>query len=432
MLCVAALVALAPAPGAAQTARPERPDRSLFAGDAPDAKQLLALTLSAGGGVDDSRLGGAEPLATSVTPWLDRQAGFAQLSGSLKYRGERRTFAFVASAGASRSRQEGLDDDVSIFNGSAAADIHVSRYTAIRVNQTLSHRPYFMPAFMSGVSRSEPFAAEPSGLESRVTRFRTTSAAGDVELTRSLGRADVLTATYGYRLNEAGDERFDLRTTVGGVKWTRQIGGGSSIRAGYQRQGGHYGSGEDRVPVVLHGLDTGVDYRRRLSFSRRTTVGLGTGILVAESYGSRNAHLTAAAQLAQEIGRTWNAVLFYERSAGLVESLRNAVPFDALRVSVSGLVNRRVTLRFAGSYLDGHSRERRDALNIYRTAGGATVALSANAALAADYSFDQYEFTQTARLPEGLSRALDRHAVRVRLTTWLPLFQRNRRPDAPR
>jgi hypothetical protein len=50
-----------------------------------------------------------------------------------------------------------------------------------------------------------------------------------------------------------------------------------------------------------------------------------------------------------------------------------------------------------------------------------------NLAVSLNYSFYHYEFDNSALLPPGMLRTMDRQSVRISLDVWAPLYERARR-----
>jgi opacity protein-like surface antigen len=69
----------------------------------------------------------------------------------------------------------------------------------------------------------------------------------------------------------------------------------------------------------------------------------------------------------------------------------------------------------------------------YYADAGVSRALNRHVSIAVDYSFNRYEFEETATLlPPGYHNDFNRNSVRATLNAWLPLFQRGRRGNAAR
>ena len=79
---LAAALLVASSPLSAQTARPERPYRGLFASGVGNAEQLLTLNVSLGGGYDDNIF--AEE-GVGQDPLTAKAGNFGSLSGDLSY-----------------------------------------------------------------------------------------------------------------------------------------------------------------------------------------------------------------------------------------------------------------------------------------------------------------------------------------------------------
>ncbi len=101
-----------------------------------------------------------------------------------------------------------------------------------------------------------------------------------------------------------------------------------SLRIGYGLTSANYDYLVNGRNYQHHNIDTGVDYSRDLSLTRRTKLAFSTGAAAIREGETTRYDVIGSASLNREIGRTWNAVAAYSRNAGFIETIGAA---DLLR-----------------------------------------------------------------------------------------------------
>jgi hypothetical protein len=181
-------------------------------------------------------------------------------------------------------------------------------------------------------------------------------------------------------------------------------------------------------------IDAGLSFNRSLSLTRRASFGFRTGATGVETGGVTRYLLTGSANLNYELGRSWTAGLSYVRNTQFIDTVEEPLIGDAVSFDIGGLISRRVQLntavaartgRFgiaaAGSkFRSGHAR-----INL-------SVALSRYLAINSDYTYMTYDSGTGAVLPGEIRPRAERHSLRVRLSSWIPLIVRTRSADASR
>jgi hypothetical protein len=418
-------------PASAQTPRPERPYRGLFGSGVDNAEQLLTFGATIGGGYDDSIP--VEALEADDSSQQRYEGGwFTQGGLTLRYLLERQRVAFGASvATLGRYYPADLKEVVGTHSASVGLAARVARRTQVHVNQSISRQPYFVISMFPVLFEPEigQVAIPTFEFSTRRERYFTyTTAAGIVQ---TLSRRATLRGNYNYSGTEFSSLRNRFVVTGADGEFTYGLNKNLDFRARYGFLEGRYGTNVRRSQL----FDVGLDFRRALSLSRRTTLSFATGS-AAINYGDRTHYrLTGSARLRREIGRTWDASIAYDRTLGFVETLQEPIFADAVHVGVNGLMNRRVSLRAAAGASRGNlgfTGTDRGFSSLFATASAQT-ALTRRLELGVHYSFYRHAFDSAAFLPLGLPVNLDRQTVRAYLTVWQPLFYRARRPpDASR
>ena len=220
------------------------------------------------------------------------------------------------------------------------------------------------------------------------------------------------------------------------MRFTRALSSGLGLRIGYGYSRADYGSVNQRR-VGRHLLDTGVDYNKTLSFSRRTTLSFSTGGSAVTDREQTYFTAIGMANLNHEIGRTWNFYTAYNRNVGFVETFAAPFVYDSVNVGLTGLFTREWSFHSgAGAVLGnigvGASAPQSNGFDTLYATTGVRKALSRNLSIGIDYSYYSYAFEQNPLLPPGFTNDLGRNSVRATLNAWAPLYQRGRRRDVTR
>lgn len=456
VVCVVALSMAVPRPAFAQAGRtpePEgsrRPYRGIFGGPVdPSAPQTLVFSASAYGAYDDNVLAGISE-GRIPNSWMQGRGTYWGTRAGLDYNllksGPRVSFATNSNAQV-HYRATGVSEATPYFSGAARLDIRLTRSTTLGVSQVLSYLPNYNPmvptigtgAFPSAITTDLGGIPDP---DLDVFALQTLRTGTGVTLAQRLGRDTVLSADYGFRtldidetaITEGQRSRFrDYRAHTGalGFLHTRRISPSAMLVLGYAVRVTDR-DGVTSEPRVLHNVNAGVNYSRALSFSRRTSLRFGTGsaIVVTENLNRPEARsrtrvrLLGNADLVHEMGRSWTAQLSYARGLMSRDGFEDLYFIDAVTATVQGLITRRLSL--AGNAVISVSTLDRPGLNRHnrRSASAqATFALTRFFGLYTRYIYYQYEYGADIPLDPRFARALERQAVRVGITTSVPLIR---------
>jgi hypothetical protein len=417
----------------AQLPRPERPYRGLFGSTGTvDAEQTLTLNASVGAGYDDNlvaeaRGGTARPsdLNTSL------RGGVGQAYTALSYGLNRQGASIGASIGTSGRYYPSLALPF-IRRDSAHRSAGVQLTESLSVNGMAAYQPQSLLSLF-------PVALEASAVESVTPDYdfaastrHYVSYGGGIGYRSRVSARTTLSADYRYVASERGSGAGDFyRQSVGG-QLTHQLGQGLGLRLGYRFSKAYYETPTRRPSDHL--IDAGVDYRRRLSFSRRTSLSFGSGLSAASHPVDESSRTQFRAvghvTLNHEIGRTWNAAAAYTRGLRMDESLPEPVFADAATISIVGLLSRRLQFR---SQLQAATGQLYNAattpgrFGTYYAGTALQYALSGFASLGANYSHYWHEFDDEVVLAPGYSPQVTRHSIRGYLNVQLPLWSRSRR-----
>jgi hypothetical protein len=428
--------ALAQAPGGG-TEHTARPTYGLFTREPenPRVHHRLDLSLATGEAYDSNVLDLLDPIIEGT---VSTASGFvSSLDPSLTYswRGSRAT---VAAEGGTRLRyytnQQGF---IALHNyGGIGVSLPFSSRTTLFAHQSVSYLPDYLfstvPAF-EAPSVTNLVDASTSPMLSKESAYRYNS---DARLDHALSPTSSFSfiGRYYYadlaRTNDGGDMRaFDI-----GGRYQRVLSHTMTLHIGYLNRTARYQNSDVAPSVLVHEIDTGIDYHRSLSFSRRTKLQFNAGSAVlnrpvqaSETSGRLQYQVVGQATLDHEIGRSWRARLLYSRSLGFVERLQEPVLADALRASLDGLVSPRIDLQAGGGVSFGQVTNpinNGNAFRTYQANSRVTVALNSKAAIYTEYAFFFYDLGVLLRTPTGFVQPAYRNSVAVGLTIWRPLVRR--------
>jgi hypothetical protein len=462
-IVVSALVASA-APSAAQTPsgpRSERPYRGLFAGDTGNARQLLTLSASFGGGYDDdvfaNQAGSSPPPGSSIAGAGGSSSyltGSAQLGYSLSKSG----VAFSASGGTGAGHYPGLSEPTTVHHSAgASASFQVARHASVSVSQSEAYQPfYFWQWLPLDVTPSEVTPVFDPGTMTIADAVQATALgvkqpiAGDavagqqaeyylssdtsVGYTQGLAQHLNLSMGYGYHRSDSksGTRNFESQSVGGSLGYS--LAKGVSLKAGYAYSTTEYPLANGTVDrFVGQSIDGGVDYNKALSFSRRTTLSFQTGMAGVSDGQTIHYGLIGNVQLTHELGRSWSTGVAYSRNVSYTETFRAPVLSDNLSASINGLLSRTVQFQAsAGASRGDVGYTSNNGYTSYYASTSTRYAFSRKAGLSVYYAYYRYSFGSGIVLPPGISSFTNRQSFGFSVDTWVPLIQRNRSANATR
>jgi len=418
---VAWLCAVAPLQAQVQ-GRDRRHASAVFGADDPrQAGQPQDGVLSAAGsvfGAFDDSLFAVPGLETALQPQSRSRGSYAGFLGGLAYnRPDEALQASFSSAGHYFPATDRLALGRQAADLSAAMVISPWRTANLRSSASARYARDGLPFEGAGFSAGG-FPLDLFYGDDAVHVPHSYSVRGNVGLEQEWGRrrsvslvASVQTAAVQGTARSRG---FELGGTL-----TNQVGRYGSLRAGYRRQEiGHGGAN-----YVVHNLDTGADYGRPLSNSRRAFVTFGGGSALIESRGHVSMHAIGDAGLRYELGRTWNGSARYHRGFIFVDEVADPLLTDGLIADLSGLLSRRLELFGSGSLMRGTTglADTETPYYIYLARTQIRYALSRIAGVYGEYLFFNYRFAESVGLGARLPSSLDRRTFRVGVTVMTQL-----------
>jgi hypothetical protein len=266
--------------------------------------------------------------------------------------------------------------------------------------------------------------------------------ASGASISQQVSRRSTVSATYSYDVANFTGLAGNYEQQAAALRYAHGITRSLGWHAGYSYTEARFGG--QPTGYRARGLDAGLDFNRSLSLTRRTQVGFSTGLSAIDSnvalpldrkgtqYG-----VTGAAWLNREIGRTWNAVVSYNRNVAFFESLRAPYFYDSLSVGFGGLMSRRVGLRSSAgaTYGDvGRTTESRESNRFVTGVADTTlsIAITRYSAVGLQYAYLFYSLDNPNAFWTTYAPDLSRHIVLVSVKAWMPIIERGRRGNATR
>ena len=432
IVCAVAVGSLAsPWSAAAQATGAGTPFPAVFGGSVAGANDggRLAGTVTLTGAYQDSD--DAPETATEFAA-----TGYhTSLAGTLAYGWRSQRLELNASAGGTVRHYTESDGVVGISQSGAfglAANLGATRVT---LTQSVDYSPaYFLglfPAFGPAIAASLPAVADFSVTDSKALSYATTAS-----VTQDLTRTASVEFFSGLQRTEFASETGygEPQSYSVGARFRQGVTRYSKLRLGYTYRDGQLGPIGSTASTTVHDLDTGIDYARPLSLSRRTQLDFNVGSSIVsrpddatESQQDLQYQIVGGATLNHQIGRTWRAQLAFNRGVGFVGGFPDLLFTDAVRVSLAGFVNRRVDVSLSGGYSSGRldvagSAAQRGATDVdsYVASSRLQFALTRRLAMVAEHVYYRFQSGSAIQLPTGVAPDVERQVVHAGLTWWIP------------
>jgi hypothetical protein len=311
------------------------------------------------------------------------------------------------------------------YGGSLGMSVSGGGFRAA-LSQSGAFSPFYsfhvLPAAAAAGRSSDPTPAV------NITTRESTAYNTQVTVSQQLGGRTNLGGSIGLRTTNFArantpTANSDLSHRSGSVQISRNFTRYLGLSVGYGLQEGAYSS-VARRSVRTHDLNIGTNYNRPLSATRRTFLTFSTGTSIVEEPARRAFHLTGAAGLRHQMGRSWSALLDYDRGVRYVEGFADPFLSDSISGTLSGLASRRANVNLQVGYSTGLVGLASDApaYTTYFGNAGVDLGLTRLLAVRANYFYYQYAF-ERASATIDLPRQFDRHGVSVGLALWIPVIR---------
>jgi hypothetical protein len=420
----------APASGATT-----RPFRGLFGGARrePARQQTLDLNVVILGGYDDNVAAESTGGTGQTMAGVRESGGLGNASASLGYRLIRRQNTLFAGARtAFRYYPSNRDLNAAEHSASAGFALRSSRRTRLSANQDVSYEPYLslsaIPVFSTDAAPGLPAETVDYAFLSRPTlRY-----ASRVEGGYDPGRHTHLTVGYaftGLDFTRSSDSAR-MRQHDASAGFSRDVTRYLRLGGRYTFQEGESSYAGPPQPVEGHGGEITIDYGRTLRGRRQVRASFTGGYTRIETTNPTtlerrfDRRVIGSARAGFDVGRTWNVSADYRRGVRQLPGLQRPSFTDDGQATIAGFVGRLLDLTFSGQYSRGETGF--SSSYGFTSASGsvqARWAVSRLVAISGTYIFYHYDFSTSAVLPDGMSHRFNRHALRLGLDLWLPLYR---------
>jgi hypothetical protein len=422
--------------------RPERPYRGVYASGTDNAQQVLTINGSVATGYDTDVLLGAsqDGLTPVAVPYASGEGRYNQFGGGLTYTSDLDRLSVGASLSSVLRQYPDLDTSLLTYyagSGGLSYTFGKNRGTTINGGGTVTYQS--LGAFLPFASLGDPILGQvpAPGQDfggARTKYFRYSSNAG---ITQRLSRRATLSASYTRDLSDFtnGAQGLDYQRVE--ARFTRSLSRYLRLRVGYGLTTANYDYLVNGRDYQYHNIDTGVDYSRDLSLTRRTKLAFSTGAAAIREGETTRYDVIGSATLNREIGRTWNAVAAYSRNAGFIETIGVPTFYDSINTSITGLISNRLSFHASAGASRGNAgytttAVARDGFDAVTGFAGLERALTRNLAVGLNYTYYRYNFEDAAVFVTPLRPRVNRHSVNVTLNAWAPIFKHGRKPNATR
>jgi len=390
--------------------------------------QSLSVNWSLFSAYDDNVTAGQQGAALDPRYMVNGVYGSA--NGQLVYtnRGEH---AFFSATAASNGRYVPDLQEMSAFDGlgSVSFSTEIGRHGHFEGTQDLWYQPYYRLGVLTGIAPSAvtPISEAEGTNQDRValTSSKSFTSSGRVGFTENFTPRSAVTFDYNYLRSWFSDTDEQFTWQMGHGAFIHNLNRSLALRAGYG-----YGRGENTLavdmPVVVNqNIDLGVDFNRRLSFSRRTRVSFSSGVTGIAEQDQKRYLVVADATVSREIGRTWNADFAFHRGVQYIAGFGDPLLSNTEQLRVAGLVNRRTSVGVSAGYSSGtvgivtHT----GAFSTWTAGTEYQFALTRSLSFTTHYGYYRYDFDQGVLLPFGLPARANRQALYVGISGWLPIVR---------
>jgi hypothetical protein len=400
----------------------QRPVRPVFGTHIGPFDQSVTAGLSIGSAFDVERA--EDPFDASAPP-LTSEGQSAFGNAHLSYFATAGRLSGGASARSAGFYFQRFGTGLRISSGFAVnGTLRLWRNSRLSASHDVTYAPYHLsslsPAELLLQQQQNP-QFDPSSLVLSSLN-RVTSAAFDQPMTLT----DRVSGSVGYAFHMDsrggfwGHEQHQAHARVS-IGLTR----GLAARIGYQHVVGRPRAGGAALRwMSIHNIDSGIDFNRRLSFSRRISLGFRTGLAAIGDLHRTQYTVTGGGSLNWHISRTWNANTGVAREVQFVNELSGVGIANTVHAGVAGALTERLSMhgRFSGSDVDVGLGPGDERVRSVRGSVGLTASISRLVSVGVDYSRGHHTFGRDVALFPGVPRERYRHAVQARVTIAAPLF----------
>ncbi len=439
LLLASCVLAALVCPAMAQTPA-ARPFRGLFGGAQPmsSRSQSLDLSVSAFGGWDQPQDQETLP-GTTAADRANVSGPYSGTAATVNYNHPGENLRFGAFGSLFAGYFPDNKPEPWYTSSSAGANLNSSVSLSTRTSLSFGAQTSFATDISLGAlggAGIPPSASGGTGFDGSFQRDPSLDSSGSVTLAHELSNVSNLSAAFSGRYSHffsSDTERSDAVDAQAAVSYGRSLTKNASLRLGYS-YGRYWAIGPDDIakPSTFQNIDAGVNYSKALSISRNTTLSFSTGSTIASSvsggsssqsgFSDPHFYLTGSANLARQIGRSWQANANYSRSVTYQLGFDQPTLLDTASAAIGGLLGSRTDVSSVITYNTGAVGLGNQNYHSWLSTSQIRVGITRNLAAYASHYYDNYSFAQDLTIPSGVAHALKRNGVRVGLTAWLPLW----------
>jgi hypothetical protein len=410
-----------------------RPYQGVFGGSAPNPNVHHTLDVSASieAGYDQNDT----PAASSTSPLLTDGA-YAAFAGGLAYAWQGKTVQFGINGDANARYYPDTAEYINVGNSlGIGIATQLGRRLSVVANQSVSYAPSYFYNLIPGFGSITPGTVVGGGEfpvgDAPVYVYDTTAS-----LTYGVGPRGSIEGLSSYRYSDVGQSaaasQGDLRSASVGGRFRYSLSRNAALRLGYVYRRGQYATPAARSITGVHDIDAGVDYRRALSLTRRTSFDFATGSTIVSvptvqaPEGELQYRLVGDAGLTHEFGRTWRARLGYLRGVGFAEGFIEPVFADGANLSLTGFFSRRIDFAATAAFSSGEVGlgSTSDSFRTWNATSRFRYGIGRSWAIYGEYLYYLQDLGNAALVTAEVPSVLHRQSLHFGLTVWSGLLRK--------
>jgi hypothetical protein len=312
-------------------------------------------------------------------------------------------------------------------SGHLGASVRLPNQGTLRITQSAAYSPFYLYELFPTSAPLAPGEAVPVNPEYQINQTDSYSYRTGMSLELGSVRGTRFTTTADYRVTDFGQQqvaRPNLANYAAGARLSRALSRRTSLSAGYEYRVGEF---ESNGLTKEHRATMGVEYSPPLSVTRRMVFRLEVSPSLVETHASipaavatrtverRLSPLQGEAAVDYPFRLKWRASASYRRDVNYVPGLTEPVFTTGGRISVTGLIGRRVDVSAFAASATGTSPTSLNTRNFASYTGEARIryALTRTFALYSEYLYYYYDLGGQAHLAPGLPAVYEQRGIRV-------------------
>ena len=367
-------------------------------------------------------------LPQNAQPW----GGYSTiLVGDADYERSWRRLRIAATADAAFRYYDGLDrTDAVGYSGGFGAHIPLPGTASLRIDQSAAYSPSYLYQLFPVSTAPALGDAIVTAPDYQVLQTDSYDYRSNLTFTAGSTRGTSVTASGSFDRTDFQEDRArqpKLNAYSGRAAISHRVTRNVGLSVDYSYRTGDFADGTSNE----HRLAFGAEYSRPLSTSRRATFRLNvtpstlhiSDDALSSGVAGRIFRLQGDASVSYPFRRTWQVSANVGRRSEYLAVLGEPVLSDAARLSLEGLLTRRLELLATAAYAEGASALNRfNHFDSYTGNVRLRFALSRGVAIYGEYLYFSYDYGGAAAFPPDLPRAFEQHGLRIGATLWVTAF----------